>query len=65
MFVGIDRPNSDLAITVHSSGWQSPDGSIYETGVMPSSSFLNADQARGLASALVEAAAEADGWSGR
>ena len=68
MFVGVDRPvaavNAD-EIGVHSSGWQLADGSIEETGVFVRDLFLEADEARGLASALLEAAAEADRWAGK
>jgi hypothetical protein len=64
---GVDRTVTDHAVRVYAFGGQSSDGTIYDLAVQladgdDSGPHLNSDQACELASALLEAAAEVDGW---
>lgn len=60
----------DTDITVHASACQWADGTL-ETGIgQPTVTLMgvydiNSDQARELASALLQVAAQVDGWAGR
>ncbi|GFG78572.1 hypothetical protein MPRG_18480 [Mycobacterium paragordonae] len=69
---GVDRTTTDHPATVHTSAIQLADGSIDVVGNIEAPQvFLhlgdrggfNSDQARELAAALLEAAAELDGWT--
>jgi hypothetical protein len=67
---GFDRTVTDHAVRVYAFGSQAPDGTVYDLGVYladgeNSGPTLNSDQARELAAALLEAAAELDRWGGK
>jgi hypothetical protein len=72
--VGVDRTVTDHVLRVSTSAVQWTDGSVDDGGVeapqihvfdLSESGPLNSDQARELASALLEAAADIDRWAGR
>jgi hypothetical protein len=65
---GVDRTVTDHTFRVYAFGSQSLDGTIDNLAVHladgdDSCPPLNSDQARELAAALLEAAAELDGWT--
>lgn len=74
--LGVDRTVTDHPARVYSTVVQLADGSIEDNGVSSPAIFvcdddsgclpkLNSDQARELAAALLECAAELDGWTQR
>src|ERR1700730_13781592 len=67
---GANRGITDSDLIIWTSAMQRTDGRIYSESEPPKVHVdggvdLNSDQARELAAALLEAAAELDGWSGR
>lgn len=64
---GIPRGVTDTKIVVEASASQWADGSVEQLCIdlTGANRVLNSDQARELAAALLEAAAEIDGWAGR
>jgi len=72
--VGADRTVTDHPLRVSTSAVQWADGSVHDGGIehphiyvfdLGESRPLNSDQARELASALLESAAEVDGWASK
>lgn len=70
---GIDRTVTDSAARVYTTAYQLADGSLDDGTILDAPSvsvcdgerdglILNSDQARELASVLLQAAAELDGW---
>jgi hypothetical protein len=67
---GVDHSVTVQAVRVYAFGSQLSDGTIYDLAGRlahgeDSGPNLNSDQARELAAALLEAAAEVDGWAAR
>jgi hypothetical protein len=66
MVLGGERSVTDHELRVWARAWQNGDGTLDElTVVIELAEELNSDQARELASALLETAAELDRWAGR
>lgn len=67
---GFDRTVTDHEVHVYAQGSQAPDGTIYDLTVYMangerSGPQFNSDQARELAAALIQTAAELDGWAAK
>ncbi|WP_373199859.1 hypothetical protein [Mycobacterium marinum] len=69
---GPDRTVTDHKVRINTLCLQASDGTVselwvrcYERDVEPEELVLDSDQARELAAALLEAAAEIDGWAGQ
>lgn len=65
LIFGARRPVTDHSVSVLAGALQYDDGRVEELRVILGDHDLNSDQARELASALLEAAAEIDRWAAR